>query len=179
MRLAPLVVLLLLPACRASASRLSPSAAPADDPFAWTVGTWRGARIEAATGTREPMMVRVRPVLGGAARLQELEVTHAEGVYLGLHVVLREPSGAGETGDEPRWVSHYANAVRGRLTPLVCERVAEPSVWRTIAPGRTREARLTEERPSPDRWRREQAFSEDGGATWTVLFTDELERAGE
>ncbi len=42
--------------------------------------------------------------------------------------------------------------------------------------GRTRESRVEIERVDANRWRRTQRVSEDGGTTWSVSFTDELER---
>jgi hypothetical protein len=34
------------------------------------------------------------------------------------------------------------------------------------------------ERTGPGSWKRTQLVSEDGGRTWTVLFVDEMRRAG-
>lgn len=160
------LVLLLVASCRSTPEPGPPPAGP----FGWLVGDWRGVRRDAADGSAAPMLLRVQPVLGGAGQLEELQVTHARGTYRGLHVRLRER----ETG---RWVSEYANAVRGEFTRLEGELGAnDASSWRSVEPARTRESWLQYERPAPDRWIRTQRVSEDGGETWTVLFTDELER---
>ena len=159
-------------ACRAPAKQPADLAAPAvatGAPFAWTLGTWRGQRIEAATGDAAPMTLTVRPILGGAGRLEELEVTHARGVYRGVHLILREV-------ERERWVSHYANEAKGALVSMEGSAEGETFAWRSVAPARTRESRLVYERCGPDGWRRTQQFSEDGGQEWTVLFTDELIR---
>jgi len=157
---------LLVAGCRSN-----PEAQPVvAGPFAWLVGDWRGVRRDGADGTAARMRLRVQPVLGGAGQLEELQVEHPRGTYRGLHVRLRER----ESG---RWVSEYANATRGEFTKLEGELGAgDESSWRSVEPGRTRETWLEYERPEPDRWIRTQRLSEDGGLTWSVLFTDELER---
>jgi hypothetical protein len=138
-------------------------------PFDACVGSWRGTRTEGGGSGVAAMTVHVRPLLGGAGLLEELEVLGEE-PYHGLHVVLFDR----ERGE---WVRHYANAARGRFATL--EREAGPDgalAWRNATPGRTRESRLIDEHPGPGRWRRTQMVSEDGGSTWRVLFVDELER---
>jgi hypothetical protein len=166
-RISASFVLLLALACRAPAPQAPP--AEAAGPCPWTVGEWRGTRTDAARGEPEPMAVRVRPVLGGAGRIEELEVVHGGGVYRGLHVLVLDV-------ERGRWVSHYANDVKGRFVPLEGSALGEGFVWLSAAPGRTRESRLVYERPAGERWRRRQEVSQDGGASWRVLFTDELER---
>ena len=76
------------------------------------------------------------------------------------------------------WVSHYANEVHGHLVSLELEHLeGERSDWRSAAPERTRESRLSYERTASGGWRRTQSVSVDVGQTWRVLFVDELERA--
>jgi len=118
------------------------------------------------------MVLRARPILDGAGTLEELEVTHSGGTYRGLHILLYEP-------ERERWVRHYANAVHGRMVPLEGRRGGVLWIWRSTSPGRSRESRLLDERPAENRWRRTQQVSEDGGMTWRVLFTDELQRVRE
>ena len=162
-----LAVLLVLTACRSASPAPVP---PAAGPFAWTIGDWRGERVEAASGEAAPMRVTVRPVLGGAGRLEELEVAHPRGTYRGVHLLLHDV-------ERDVWVSHYANEKGGRAVALEGSAEGETFVWRSTSPERTRESQLVYERVGPTRWRRTQQFSEDGGAHWEVLFRDELERA--
>jgi hypothetical protein len=166
-RLLPALTLLAVLACRAPAAHPAPSAGP----FGWTAGEWRGQRVEAATGEAAPMRLSVRPLLGGAGRIEELEVLHSKGAYRGVHLVLHDAA-------RDVWVSHYANERNGELAPLEGSPDGEAFVWRSVAPARTRESRLVYERAGPDRWRRRQEISSDG-AVWQVLFTDELERTSE
>jgi hypothetical protein len=144
---------------------------PPERAFDWTVGEWTGVRRDGADGSEAPMTMRVAPILGGAGLIRELEVRHGGGVYRGLSVVAFER----EAG---RWVEQYVNDVHGRFVRLEgeLEDGGARSVWRSVAPERRRESRLVSERLGPDRWRRTQSVSEDGGATWRVLWSDELER---
>jgi hypothetical protein len=146
-------------------------APPTERAFDWTLGTWEGVRRDGADGSQAPMTMRVEAILGGAGQIRELEVRHSGGVYRGLSVVAFER----EAG---RWVEQYVNDVHGRFVRLEGEPEdgSARSVWRSVAPERRRESRLVSERLGPDRWRRTQSVSEDGGATWRVLWTDELER---
>jgi protein-S-isoprenylcysteine O-methyltransferase Ste14 len=117
------------------------------------------------------MTMRVAPILGGAGQIRELEVRHSGGVYRGFSVQVFER----EAG---RWVEQYVNGVAGRFVRLEGEiESAERSLWRTVAPDRRRDSRLVSERLGPGRWRRTMSVSEDGGASWRVLWTDALERA--
>ncbi|NOT32349.1 MAG: hypothetical protein HOP15_18035 [Planctomycetes bacterium] len=158
-------LLFLLVSCRAVESR---AATPAG-PQAWTVGEWRGTRRDASDGSRAPMRLSVRPILGGAGVAEELEVDTGEGAYHGVHIVLHDQK-------RDLWVSYYANDVGGRLVPLEGAAEGGGFAWRNAAPERTRESRLVDERLAPDCWRRTQQISEDAGATWHMLFIDELER---
>jgi len=162
----------------ATGSGEPPAAETAREPaperaFDWTVGTWEGVRRDGADGSEAPMTMRVAPILGGAGQIRELEVRHSGGVYRGFSVQVFER----EAG---RWVEQYANDVHGRFARLEgeLEGGGARSVWRSVAPERRRESRLVSERLGPDRWRRTQSVSEDGGATWRVLWIDELEAAG-
>lgn len=140
--------------------------------FAWTHGTWKGTRVDEGDGSTASMVLQVSPILAGAGTLEELEVTHSGGVYRGLHVRLYEP-------ESERWVSHYANAVHGRMVPLEGRQDGERWIWRSTSPTRRRESRLLDERPGEGRWRRTQEVSEDDGESWRILFTDELVRVAD
>lgn len=140
--------------------------------FDWTVGEWTGVRRDGADGSEAPMTMRVETILGGGGQVRELEVTHSGGVYRGFSVQAFER----ETG---RWVEQYVNGVHGRFVRIEGEVEAggARSVWRVVAPERRRESRRVDERLGDDRWRRTMSVSGDGGATWRVLWIDELERA--
>lgn len=139
--------------------------------FDWTLGTWEGVRRDGADGSEAPMTMRVEAILGGAGQIRELEVRHSGGVYRGFSVQVFERAAG-------RWVEQYVNDVHGRFVRLEgeLEDGGARSVWRSVAPERRRESRLVSERLGPDRWRRTQSVSEDGGATWRVFWIDELER---
>lgn len=147
-------------------------ALPPERAFDWTVGEWTGVRRDGADGSSAPMTMRVEAILGGAGQVRELEVRHSGGVYRGFSVQVFER-------ETRRWVEQYVNDVHGRFVRIEgeLEDGGDRSVWRTVAPERRRESRLVSERLAPDRWRRTMSVSEDGGASWRVLWIDELERA--
>jgi hypothetical protein len=141
-------------------------------PFDWTLGDWRGVRRDGADGSAAPLSVRVEPILAGAGQIESLvvEPNGEVGAYRGFAVQALEPA----TG---RWSRRYVNSTSGRFVPLEGEVDGERSTWTVSAPDRLRESRLVSERVPPDGWRRTMRVSEDGGATWRVLWMDELERA--
>lgn len=145
----------------------APAGAPRT-PFDWTIGEWRGVRRDGASA--EPLAVRVEPILGGAGQLEHLEVTPADGrVYRGFTVQVLDPASR-------KWERRYVNSTNGEFVPLEGAVDGERSVWRVTAPERTRESRLVSEKFAPDGWRRTMSVSEDGGASWRVLWSDELRR---
>jgi hypothetical protein len=113
------------------------------------------------------MIMRVDPILAGAGQIRQIEIPHEGGVYRGFAVQVFDPQ-------LERWVRQYANAVRGRFARLEGEVQGDRSIWRSTSPTRTRESRLVSQRVPPDGWRRTMSISEDGGATWRVLWIDEL-----
>ena len=117
------------------------------------------------------MTVRVETILGGAGFIEHLEVAHHDGVYRGFTVDLFDK-------DLGRWVRMYANSARGKFVRLEGEVQADHSVWRSSAPDRVRDSRLVSERLATDRWRRTMSVSEDKGATWRVLWVDDLMLSG-
>lgn len=163
--LALITVLMLGVPALSVAQKASPATA-----FDWTCGTWQGVRIDVASGRREPMTMRVEPILGGAGQIRHIVVKPGEDAYYGFAVQVLDAK-------RSLWVRQYTNAGRGYFSLLEGEVKDErTSVWRGASPGRTRESRLLSERLGPDRWRRTMSVSEDGGATWRDLWIDELER---
>ncbi len=150
-------------------------APPPEAAFDWTQGAWEGVRRDGADGSEAPMRLWVNLILDGAGQTRELRVIDGENTYRGFSVVMLER----ETG---RWVEQYVNDVHGRFVRLEAEievsgpAGAEKSVWRPVDPGRERESKLLSERLGTDGWRRTMSVSDDGGATWRVLWTDELKR---
>ncbi len=141
-------------------------------PFDWTLGEWTGLRRDGADGSEEPMTMRVEPILEGTGQILHMEIVHSGGIYRGFSVQVLDP-GLG------RWVRQYVNATRGTFSRLEGEAEGNRSVWRGAGEGRMRETQLVSERLADGLWRRTLTVSEDGGATWRVLWTDELWRAGD
>ncbi len=145
-------------------------ALPHTTPLDWTHGEWVGTRRSAADGETHPLHVRVTPMLGGASQLREMWVEHDGGVYRGISIQLRET----ETG---RWTRYYANDVRGRLVTL---RAVDDAgdLWRSGPNDSGRWSENRTDRPDDDTWISTVSRTTDGGATWQVVFVDELTRAG-
>lgn len=141
----------------------------------WTLGSWSGTRTGAERGVPEPMLMHVRPMLGGAGQVRELSIQGDPGSdpYEGF---------CAQVYDSKRklWVREYSNAFRGKFTELEGALVpgGDPhtTLWTVSSPTRTRETRLYSEHPTPDTWIRTMTISRDGGATWSTLWTDELVR---
>jgi hypothetical protein len=143
----------------------------ASDPLAWTVGNWHGVRRSADDGEEAPMAVRVESLPDGGGQVEILRVEGASGPYVGFALRVKDAQG--------EWTMVYASSP-GRPFARLEGQVGEgSSTWTSVTPGRTRESRLVSERVDRQRWRKTQQVSDDGGATWRVLFTDELERDGD
>ena len=173
--LAALALLLSAPGAGAQAATEPPPAPPPEKAFDWTQGPWEGVRRDGADGSEAPMRLWVNPILDGAGQTRELRVIDGGDTYRGFSVLMLER-------DTGRWVEQYVNDVHGRFVRLEGEievtgpAGAERSVWRPVDPGRERESKLLSERLGTDGWRRTMSVSDDGGATWRVLWTDELKR---
>ena len=115
------------------------------------------------------MTLRVEPLPFGEGQVECLRVEGERGPYTGFATRTRDVA----TG---RWVMVYTNAPRRTFARLEGEIAGARSTWTstTVEPGRG--SRLVSERLGPDAWRRTQLVSQDGGATWQELFTDELAR---
>ena len=137
------------------------------DPLAWTIGSWHGIRRSGADGSEAPMTVRVEALAEGDGQVECLRVDGKTDPYVGFAIRRRDRSGD--------WSMVYVNSTQRAFARLEGEVGSARSVWRSVTPGRTRESRLISEHPTMDAWRKTQEISDDG-ATWRVLFTDELER---
>jgi hypothetical protein len=70
----------------------------------------------------------------------------------------------------------YANSTRPTIGRLQGELESNRSTWESITADLSHGSRFVSEQLDANHWRRTQFVSEDGGKTWKVLFTDELER---
>ena len=140
---------------------------------AWLFGTWSGTRTSADDGDVAPLTVRIAPILGGAGVLRELEVDLGEHSYRGLSLDVFETA----TG---QWERTYVNEPNGRFVRLSGEGrpFAGTSVWRSKPGASGKASEVRTERTEPDGWRTTVLRTKDGGATWTPVFTDEVQRAG-
>jgi hypothetical protein len=149
-----------------------PSPVAADDgqrDFDWEIGTWRtDVRVLAdpLSGSEEWLRFEgtsvVRPLMGRRANVVEFEVAGPAGRIEALNLRLFEP----QTG---RWSLTFVNLRDGLLTPAVYggfhDGVGE-FYGQDQLDGRPIEVRFLIFRKGPDLARFEQAFSDDGGATW-------------
>lgn len=135
----------------------------------WMQGDWHGVRRDGADGSEAPITVHVVSLGGGPEHVERLQVQADGAPYVGFAV--RSPS-----DPAGRWLMLYANSTRDSFSRLegVVER--DRVIWQSVTPGRTRESQVVMERLDTNRWRRTNRVSEDGGRTWRVLFTDDLER---
>ena len=153
-------------------SSFQASASGREHALDWQVGEWEGTRRDAGDGSEDRMVMRVETILGGAGHTREMEITHAGGVYRGFAVQVFDP-------EEKLWRRSYVNDVRRTFASLEGTAEGDRSIWRSTSPGRTRESRLVSERPSSDAWHRTMSVSADDGATWRVLWIDELEKTSD
>jgi len=114
--------------------------------------------------------MRVRPALGGAGRIEEIEVTRPSGTpYRGLFVEAFDEA-------ETHWVRQYVNTTTGGFVRMDGVGGGR-AVWMSGAPDRTHQSKLELSWPEADHCRRVQSVSDDGGRTWRILFSDDLRRA--
>lgn len=159
-----LLSLLLATACGGASSPLGP--------LDWTLGDWHGVRRAADDGSEAPIALRIEALPEGRGQIERLQVASDGTPYIGFAV--RVP-----VGISGRWMMLYANSARETVSRLEGNIEGNRGTWQPVAPGKKRISRLVSERLGTDRWRRTQHISEDGGKTWRVLFTDELERGEE
>ena len=160
----------LLPILLACASGTAVESGGPADLLAWTEGKWHGARRDTNDGSEAPMTIVIERIPNGRGTIERLEVATDGDPYVGFSVSTPNPEGGG-------WTRLYANDVHQKFARLVAESVAgDRTVWQSVTATPPRGSRLISERMGPDRWRRTQQVSNDNGATWQVLFVDELER---
>ena len=138
--------------------------------FDWEIGNWTTELRylpEPLTGSDRWVEYRgtseVRPVLGGRANLVELSVESAGGRIEGLSLRLYNP-------ETRQWTLNFAGAASGVLSPPVTG--AFDADGRGMfygvdtVRGRTVLVRFVISEVTANSARFEQAFSDDGGATW-------------
>jgi hypothetical protein len=130
----------------------------------WTIGTWHGTRTAADDGKAVPMTVKVEALATG--QIERLQIELAARPYVGFTV--RQPD------DHGRWTMIYANSTRQSIGRLQGRFENNRSTWESSSAAHA--SRFISERLDPNHWRRTQFNSEDGGKTWKLLFTDDLER---
>lgn len=160
----------VLAAVAGSALLAAACAAPPAAPFADCAGTWTGVRRAGADGHTAAMSLWVEPLAGGRGHAERLQVQGEPQPYAGFAVYFPQAEGGA-------WIMLYSNATRAGFARLEGEVGPARASFRATVPGGTRVSRLEWEFPGPNRWRRTQWISEDGGSTWRALFTDELTRA--
>jgi hypothetical protein len=141
-----------------------------EGPLDWTLGSWHGVRREVSTGDEAAMSLLVEKAPDGRGLIERLEVETDGDPYVGFAVSAPETSSDG-------WMRIYANDVRPSFARLASRSVTgDRTVWLSVTATPPKGSRLVSERLAPDRWRRTQQFSTDGGSTWKDLFVDELTR---
>lgn len=163
-------VLLTATASSGEASAPAPAvAADAQQDFDWEFGVWRtDVRVLAdpLSGSEEWLRFRgtsvVRPLMEGRANVVELDVSGQAGRIEALNFRLYEPR-------SDRWSSTFVNLRDGLLTPSLYGGFDDgvgAFYGEDQLDGRPIQVRFLISRPGPDKARFEQAYSDDGGATW-------------
>jgi len=160
--LAPLLVAFLFLGAGGDASQ-------PDGPLDWTVGTWKGTRRDFGEHSEAPLAILVAEMPDRLGEIERLEVETGGDPYVGFTVCTPDPA-------NERWMRIYTNDVRAKLARLVANPEGDRVVWVSVTAKPPRGSRLVSERLGPDRWRRTQQVSEDGGVTWRDVFVDELAR---
>lgn len=112
-----------------------------------------------------------------AAGLSESEAIAAIGAE--LYAAIRRPAAGRRTRALLAVVAiaFAANSTRETISRLAGAVDADRSTWTSDDSSAPRHlSRVISERLEKGRWRRSNFVSEDGGETWRLLFTDELER---
>jgi hypothetical protein len=137
--------------------------------FDWETGSWHTELKR----LRQPLSGKtewldysgstvVTPVMQGRANLVELDVQGAAGRIAGVSLRLYRPAGA-------QWALHFANLGNGAMTEPVTGSFRNgvgTFYGQDSVDGRTVFVRFVITPLKPDQWRFEQAYSQDGGASW-------------
>lgn len=173
-----LVACLVAVLLTATASTVEASAPTPADPadtadgqhdFDWELGVWRSdvrVLVDPLSGSDEWLRFRgtsvVKPLMAGRANVVEFDVSGEAGRIEALNFRLYEPQA-------DRWSSTFVNMRDGLLTSSVYggfhDGVGE-FYGKDQLDGRPIEVRFLIFHLGPDKARFEQAYSEDGGATW-------------
>jgi len=150
---------------------VAPTALGPEHDFDFEIGTWRTSlkrRLRPLTGSNDWVEYQgqsvVTPVWGGRANLLELDVEGSAGKIEGLSLRLYNP-------DTRQWSLSYSNVKTGTLTaPVTGEFKNGRGVFYGVddVNGRVVLVRFVISDVSSASAHFEQAFSDDGGATWEV-----------
>ena len=150
--------------------------------FDFEIGTWRThlSRLDApltgsATWHEYEGTTVVREVWGGRSNLVEFDVSGPAGRIELLSLRLYNPQ-------TRQWSLHAGSARSGTLFPPVVGEFRDGRgafYGADTVDGRAILARFVVSQVAPDTWRFEQAFSDDGGATWEVNWVVDDTRVSE
>ncbi|MGH8194280.1 MAG: hypothetical protein ACREQ8_07775 [Woeseiaceae bacterium] len=139
--------------------------------FDFSIGTWRtevSLLQDPLTGSTKWVDYEgtsvVRKVGDGRANLVELDVAGPAGRIEGLSLRLYNPQSR-------QWSLNYASSASGTLTPPVFGEFRNGRgefFGRDTLNGRAIFVKFVISNVTPDSWRFEQSFSDDGGRTWEV-----------
>src|SRR5262249_4846433 len=137
----------------------------------WMLGSWRGTRRGADDGRAVPMTVRVEPLAHGRGQIEFLRVEGQDGAapYVGCTVRSFDPASG-------QWVMTYVNSTSRPFAHLHGEVGEGRSTWTSFTADRSHGSRLVCTRIDATHWQKQQFTSDDGGRSWKLLFSDELER---
>ena len=147
--------------------------------FDFLIGTWKGhqrrlrERLNGSQSWEEFESIQVvTKVLGGLGNIDEVTMQRASGEMRGLTVRLFNP-------ETRQWSIYWADSVGATLgAPMVGEFKDGIGLFYDCEPfkGKRIFSRFLWTHDSPDICRWEQAFSQDGGATWETNWTMDFTR---
>jgi hypothetical protein len=153
------------------ASQTSPAERDGQRDFDFEIGTWRThlkRRLRPLTGSETWVEMNgtsvVRKVWNGRGNLVELVADGPTGHFEGLNLRLYNPQ-------TRQWSLHFANSSDGALVPPTIGQFKDGRgefYSQETLNGRAIFVRFVISPITPDSWRFEQAFSDDGGKTWEV-----------
>jgi len=147
--------------------------------FDFFIGSWKGhqrrlrERLKGSQSWEEFESVSVvRKMLGGLGNFDEVTMQRASGEMRGVTVRLFNP-------ETRQWSIYWADSIGATLgAPMVGEFKDGVGVFYDYEPfeGKQIFSRFLWTHDSPDTCRWEQAFSQDGGATWETNWTMDFTR---